>query len=88
MAQLSPHPHHSLDRWLRRIDHAAEAMNPFLLVLAIGLVVLNLTRVGMLVSHWPIGHGRPGVSACPPPSDDGPAAGSPASSEARSWTLY
>jgi hypothetical protein len=39
MAQPFPHPHHSPDHWLRRLDRAAGAMNPFLAVLAIGLAL-------------------------------------------------
>jgi len=88
MAQLSPHPHHSLDRWLRRLDHAADAMNPFLIVLAIGLAVLNLTCIALIASRLPITHGKPAISACPPLSNDGPDAGPPARGDPRGWTLY
>src|SRR5260370_1429654 len=56
MAQLFPHPHHSPDRWLRRLDRAASAMNPFLTVLAIGLLILNLTCLASLASRLPIAH--------------------------------
>src|SRR5712691_10078523 len=54
MAQHLPRPDHSLDPWLRRLDRAAGRMNPFLVVLAIGLAVLNLTCLALLASQLPI----------------------------------
>ncbi len=84
MAQLFPHPHHSPDRWLRRLDRAASAMNPFLTVLAIGLLILNLTCLASLASRLPIAHGTPGLSACPPLSASSPDA----TGDHRAWTLY
>jgi hypothetical protein len=88
MAQFFPHPHHSPDRWLRRLDRAAGAMNPVLTVLAIGLAVLNLTCLALLASHWPITRGMPGPSACLPSAVSSPGAAAPASGDQRAWTLY
>jgi hypothetical protein len=73
MAQLLPQHHRSPDRWLRRIDRAAGIMNPFLNVLAIGLVILNLTCLALLAARLPITHGTVGLTACtdhPPPTGD------------------
>ena len=86
MAQLFPHSHHSLDRWLRRLDRAAAAMNPFLTVLAIGLTVLSLTCLALLASRLPITRGAPALSACLPLSAGGP--GAAAVDDHRAWTLY
>jgi hypothetical protein len=83
MAQLSPQPHHLLDRWLRRLDRAADGINPFLTVVAIGLGVLNLTYLVLLASQLPITHGMPGISACPQSSVSAEASG-----DQRGWTLY
>jgi len=88
MAQLFPHPHHSPDRWLRRLDRAAGAMNPILTVLVIGLAVLNLTCLALLVSRLPITHGRPDLSACLPSAASSPGAAPPASGDQRAWTWY
>lgn len=41
--RLSRLKQYSPGRRLRRLDRAAELINPFLLVLAIGLVILDLT---------------------------------------------
>lgn len=88
MAQLFPQPHHSLDRWLRRLDRAADMMNPFLTVLAIGLAILNLTCVALLASRLPITHGTMGVgiSACLPSADSSPGKAPPPAGDARAWT--
>jgi len=88
MAQLFPHPHHSLDRWLRRLDRAAEAMNPVLTVLAIGLTVLTLTSLALLAPRLPITRSMPGISACLPSDASSPGAASPASGDQRAWTSY
>ena len=88
MAQLSPQPHHSPERWLRRLDRAADGINPFLIVLAIGLGILNLTCLALLASHLPITRGTPGLSACPLSSAGSPGALPPASGDQRAWTLY
>jgi hypothetical protein len=88
MALLFPHPHRSPDRWLRRLDRAAGAMNPVLTVLAIGLAVLNLTCLALLASRLPIAHGMPGLSACLPSSAGSPGAAPPARGDQGAWTLY
>ena len=70
MAHFVPHPRHSLERWLRRVDRAAGIINPFLLVLAIGLAVLNLVCLALLAPHLAITRDTLGqgfaAAACPP----------------------
>ena len=88
MAQLSSHPDHSPESWLRRLDRAASMMNPFLTVLAIGLAILNLTSVALLASRLPITRNPPGLSACLPWSAGSPGAVPHASGDLRGWTLY
>ncbi|MBV8120833.1 MAG: hypothetical protein JO081_12950 [Alphaproteobacteria bacterium] len=57
MAQFSSRPGGSLERWLRRLDRAAEQINPLLMMFAIGLAVLDaacviaLIDVGSLALH-------------------------------------
>jgi len=87
MAQHLPRPDHSLDPWLRRLDRAAGRMNPFLVVLAIGLAILNLTCLALLAAQLPITRHPPG-SADFPASLAGGAGTAPADSEARRWTAY
>ncbi len=74
MAQLFPQRHHSPDRWLRRLDRAADNMNPFLIVLAIGLAILNLTSLAVLASRLVIHRDMLSLSACPVALVSGPAA--------------
>jgi hypothetical protein len=88
MAQLFSHPHHSPDRWLRRLDRAAETMNPFLTVLAIGLTLLNLTCLALLASRLPITRDTPGLSACPPSPVGNLGAVPHATGDLRGWSLY
>lgn len=87
MAQRFSHPHHSPDRWLRRLDRAADTMNPFLTVLAIGLAILNLTSLALLAPRLPITREAPGLSACLPSSASDPGA-APHAGDLRGWTLY
>ena len=49
---------HSPQRWLRRLDHAAAAINPLLTMLAIGLVVLDMTCLFLTASKLQIVHLR------------------------------
>jgi hypothetical protein len=84
MAQL----HHSPDRWLRRLDRAADGMNPFLTVLAIGLTILNLTSLALLASRLPITRGMPGLSACLPSLAGNPGAAPQATGDLHGWTVY
>ncbi len=88
MAQLFSHPHHSPDRWLRRLDRAADIMNPFLSVLAIGLAILNLTSLALLASRLPITRDTPRLSSCPPSSAGSPGAAPHATGDLRGWTMY
>ncbi len=88
MAQPFPQPHHSPDRWLRRLDRAAGTMNPFLTVLAIGLAMLNLTCLALLASHSPISRDTPGLSDRLHSSAGSPGADPPAPRDLRAWTLY
>ena len=53
MAQLFRRRHHSPEQWLRRLNRAAERMNPFLALVAIGLVILNLTCVTLIARKLP-----------------------------------
>jgi len=88
MAQLFPRPHHSPDRWLRRLDGAAGRMNPALTLVAIGLVILNLTCLLLLAPHLPITHGAPGLAACPASFASGPGAGPSPTPDFRAWSTY
>jgi hypothetical protein len=88
MAQLFSPPHHSPDRWLRRLDRAAGRMNPFLSVLAIGLAILDLTSLALLASRLPITRDTPGLSACLPSSAGNPGAAPPTTGDLRGWSLY
>src|SRR5437588_584210 len=65
MAQHLPRPDHSPDPWLRRLDRAAGRMNPFLVVLAIGLAILNLTCLALVAAQLPITRQTPGSADVP-----------------------
>jgi hypothetical protein len=88
MAQFFPHPRHPPDRWLRRLDRAAGAMNPVLTLLAIGLAILNLTSLALLAPRLPITSGMPEVSTCLPLSASRAGAAPPVSGDQRAWALY
>ena len=88
MAPLFPHPDNSPESWLRRLDRAAAAMNPFLTLLVIGLAALNLTVLALLASQLPITRGTPGVSPGLTLSADSPGAASRTTGDPRVWTLY
>ena len=60
------HRHHSPAQWLRRLDRAAGRMNPYLVVLAIGLVLLNLTCFALLGSRLSIVRCSPELASCAP----------------------
>ncbi len=73
MAHFVPHPRHSLERWLRGVDRAAGIINPFLLVLAIGLAVLNMTAIMLLaprlaITRDTLGQGLAAASCLPSPT--------------------
>jgi hypothetical protein len=50
----SPHGGSSPERLFRRLDRAAAQLNPILVVIMIGLLILNLTAVGAQVPHLQI----------------------------------
>ena len=85
MAQHLPRPHHSAERWLRRLDRAAGRMNPPLTVLAIGLTLLNLTCLALLASRLPITHGRIGLTACASPPSDSSGTSLPPTGDIKAW---
>ena len=58
MAQPFDRHDRSPPRWLRRLDHAAERINPYLGVLAIGLVILDATCLCLQMSTLPVVHLR------------------------------
>jgi hypothetical protein len=85
MAQLFPQHHHSPDRWLRRLDRAADQMNPILTTLVIGLAVLNLTCLALLASHLPITHDRLDLTACLPSPASSLDTAPPVTGDVKAW---
>jgi hypothetical protein len=61
---------YSPTRWLRRIDRAAAAINPFLFVLMIGLAALNLTCLVLLSPGLPLSRHPNGLPGCQPATDE------------------
>ena len=64
MAQPSRHDH-SPAPWLRRLDRAAGRMNPYLTILAIGLLVLDATCLVLRAKDLPLHRLDTGLQACP-----------------------
>jgi hypothetical protein len=63
-----PRNHHPRsDTLAARIEHAAEEINPFLAVIAIGLVVLNLIALAFLAPRLSLSRGGSAVTAKPIP---------------------
>jgi hypothetical protein len=59
-----PRNHHPRsDTLAARIEHAAEEINPFLGVIAIGLVVLNLVALAFLAPRLSLTHGGSDLAA-------------------------
>jgi hypothetical protein len=59
-----------LDALAARVEHAAEEINPFLVVIAVGLVVLNLIALALLaprLSVTRLGVSRAAATGAPPP---------------------
>jgi len=55
MQRLSPRDDRPSEPLMRRLDRAADRVNPFLIVLIIGLLVLNLARLATLgLANFPI----------------------------------
>jgi hypothetical protein len=88
MAQQLPRNHQSPEQWLRRLDRAAEGMNPFLITLTIGLVILNLTCLALLSAHLDVTRISPDVWTCPSSLASGPSAVQPPTGDVRAWTAY
>jgi hypothetical protein len=61
MPQFFPRHGGSLVRWLHRLDRASELINPFLIVIAIGLAVLDSAWVIALIDtgRLPVHRGGP-----------------------------
>jgi hypothetical protein len=83
MAQPSRWHGSSPPQWLRRLDTAAAALNPVLTMLALGLVVLNVTCLFVLLSRLPVVH----LSHQPTCAADAQVAPAP-SFGAKGWTGY
>jgi hypothetical protein len=63
-----PRNHHlRSDTLAARIDHAAEEINPFLGVIAIGLVVLNLVALAFFAPHLSLRRSGPAPTVKPIP---------------------
>src|SRR3981189_2886172 len=66
MQQFSPRHDHSREPLMRRLDRVAGEINPFLLIVVVGLVILNLTCfVALTVSQLPITRIKPDPSISP-----------------------
>lgn len=65
MAQPFRHRHQSPAEWLRRLDRAAGRMNPYLMILAIGLLALDATCLVLRAKDLPIVRIAPGLHGCP-----------------------
>jgi hypothetical protein len=48
MRRLSPGDHRSSESLIHRLDRAADGINPLLVILMIGLLILNLTHVATM----------------------------------------
>lgn len=69
MQQLPPRNGHSPEPLLRRLDRVAGEINPYLIILAVGLFILNLTCLAALEgSSLPITRMSPGPSISPSPT--------------------
>jgi hypothetical protein len=78
MWQLSPRDDRSHEPLMRRLDRAAGEVNPFLIVLVIGLAILDLTCfVALQVSELPATQTNPGTSISASPTVRGLGAAAP-----------
>ena len=66
MRHLFQRNHHASEPLWRRLDRAAGEVNPFLMVLVIGLGILQLTCLFGLLIKLPITHIDPTACAAPP----------------------
>jgi hypothetical protein len=59
---------------MRRLDRVADEVNPFLMILIVGLVILNLTRLfTMVLPNFPITRVDPSCIVSPPTATIGGA---------------
>jgi hypothetical protein len=68
MLRLSTENYHRAKRVVRRLDHATGEINPFLFVVAIGLVVLYISCLFALAIRLPIVHSSACVRTSAPPA--------------------
>jgi len=55
MRQHSPRDDQASESLIRRLDRAADGLNPFLIILMVGLLILIVTRVAAMgLAHFPI----------------------------------
>jgi hypothetical protein len=85
MAKRLPRDRYWLDRWLRRLDEAADEINPLLTMLAIGLAVLNLTCFTLQATRLPISHDEPAASISLSPLLQSPATSPGVTGDIRAW---
>jgi hypothetical protein len=85
MAKRLPRDRYWLDRWLRRLDEAADEINPLLTMLAIGLAVLNLTCFTLQATRLPISHDEPAASVSLSPLLQSPATSPGVTGDIRAW---
>jgi hypothetical protein len=63
-----------LELLMRRLDRAADEINPFLIIMMVGLLILNLTRLfTMVLPNFPITRVDPGCIVSPPTATIGGA---------------
>jgi hypothetical protein len=74
MQRLSPRDDRSFERLMRRLDRAAGEINPILIVLMVGLLILNAIRIVSLgLSNFPITRVDPSCILSPPTAATGGA---------------
>jgi len=57
---------------MRRLDRVADEINPFLMILMVGLLILTVTRVATLgLSNFPITRVDPSCLISPAPTTSG-----------------
>jgi hypothetical protein len=71
MQPISPRDDHRLKQLIDRLDRVTRELNPFLLALAFGLVVLYLTCLGALLVRLPVTHLNTCPAAAAPPATSG-----------------
>jgi hypothetical protein len=60
-----PNPHRSShEPFSQRLDRAAAALNPTLVIIIVGLIILNIIAAFALVPWLRISHGPPAYAAC------------------------